>query len=374
MVVGNGVEMYSTVLAVPVLVSAVAYTSAPLTAKPTAPTTAPTVCGPGNGAARRTESSGPAEGCWVPSQPRLSAQIDRGGMTTSAASTAIATLSVTRMPKSRRSGSADPMSTAKPQIVATADVKNARPVRLAACSAATSGSSPRCRSSRYRPRMSTENSAQVAITSGPLTVVSGLSRNSSSPTIIDETPTASSTGTSASSPLERLRVRNTRNSAARLNARYVRLARFADKFSSSPIPTVARPAGVALTGACPSARSTSRMLSGGRSSAAIRVLRSASSSRTRTARFSRLAGARRRLICVPVGSSGARSSAFWMSSGICSTDAVTSADVGAIGVAPSIMMIFPIVLTALDVETTAPSSRASASRVKSQTRSMTSWS
>jgi hypothetical protein len=45
---------------------------------------------------------------------------------------AIATFSVTTRPKSRRSGSGDTTSVAKPPIVVAADTKNARPVRDAA--------------------------------------------------------------------------------------------------------------------------------------------------------------------------------------------------------------------------------------------------
>ncbi len=59
-----------------------------------------------------------------------------GGITTSAANRAIATLRVTIRPKSRSSGSGDTISTAKPPIVVTAEVKNARPVRAAAVSLA----------------------------------------------------------------------------------------------------------------------------------------------------------------------------------------------------------------------------------------------
>jgi hypothetical protein len=69
-------------------------------------------------------------------------------MTTRAARSAIATLSVTMIPKSRSRGSAEPISTPNPQIVVTAEVKKARPVRPAAVSDASRGERPRWRSSR----------------------------------------------------------------------------------------------------------------------------------------------------------------------------------------------------------------------------------
>ena len=84
--------------------------------------------------------------CSIPSS---SAHTSIGGISTSAASSAIATLSVTMMPKSRSSGSDDKISTAKPPMIVSADVKNARPVRGAAVwTASTGGESrpdaPRC--------------------------------------------------------------------------------------------------------------------------------------------------------------------------------------------------------------------------------------
>ena len=74
------------------------------------------------------------------------------------------------------------MSTAKPPMVIIADVKKARPARLAAVSIASRGLSPRCRSSKYRPRISTENSVHDAMTRRPDTAASGLNDNPSSPT------------------------------------------------------------------------------------------------------------------------------------------------------------------------------------------------
>jgi hypothetical protein len=79
--------------------------------------------------------------------PRSSAHTSIGGISTNAASKAIATLSVTTMPKSRRSGNDDEISTPKPPMIVSAEVKKARPVRRAAVSTAFRGSSPFCRSS-----------------------------------------------------------------------------------------------------------------------------------------------------------------------------------------------------------------------------------
>ena len=103
-VVGNGVADVLDGAGLPVLVSAVAYTTAPVAAKPTDANHRADGLRSRERRRQAHESSGPADGCWVPSQRRWSAQIDSGRITTSAASTAIATLSVTRMPKSRSSG------------------------------------------------------------------------------------------------------------------------------------------------------------------------------------------------------------------------------------------------------------------------------
>ena len=131
----------------------------------------------------------------------------------------MATFSVTMMPKSRSSGSDDATSTANPPMVVAADVKNARPVRADDVSCASSGVSPRWRSSTYRDSRSTENSATAAITSGPLTVVSGLSSRPARPTTSAPTPIASNTGTSASTARAMLRSRSTSHSAAMASAR-----------------------------------------------------------------------------------------------------------------------------------------------------------
>ena len=129
------------------------------------------------------------------------------------------TLSVTIKPKLRSSGSDDEIRTANPPMVVSAEVKKARPVRRAAVSTAWRGGRPCWRSSMWRPMISTENSATVATTSGPETVVSGLSVMSSIHTRSDDTPIARNTGTKASSARPRLRVRSTRYSPARPSAR-----------------------------------------------------------------------------------------------------------------------------------------------------------
>ena len=85
---------------------------------------------------------------WVPSKPFWSIHTSSGGIATSAASNAMATFRVTMMPKSRSSGSGDRISTANPPMVVIAEVKNARPVRLAAMSVASRGARPAWRSSR----------------------------------------------------------------------------------------------------------------------------------------------------------------------------------------------------------------------------------
>ncbi len=73
-------------------------------------------------------------GAWLPigKMPRSSAHMSTGGITTRAASSATATFMVTMIPKSRSNGSAEPIRTANPPTVVAADVKKARPVRLAA--------------------------------------------------------------------------------------------------------------------------------------------------------------------------------------------------------------------------------------------------
>jgi hypothetical protein len=67
--------------------------------------------------------------------------------------------------------------------------------------------------------ISTENSATLATTNGPETVVSGLSVMSSIHTTSDDTPIARNTGTRASRARPRLRVRSTRYSPASASAR-----------------------------------------------------------------------------------------------------------------------------------------------------------
>ena len=71
-----------------------------------------------------------------------SAHTSIGGRTTSALSSATATLTATMMPKSRSSGSDDAASTATPEIAVSADTMNARPVRAAATSTACSRFEP----------------------------------------------------------------------------------------------------------------------------------------------------------------------------------------------------------------------------------------
>ena len=76
-----------------------------------------------------------------------SAHTISGGSTTSAASSAIAILSATKMPKLRSSGSDENEITATPEIAVMAETMNARPVRRAVMSMASRGSWPRRRSS-----------------------------------------------------------------------------------------------------------------------------------------------------------------------------------------------------------------------------------
>ena len=108
-------------------------------------------------------------------QLRLSAHTSIGGRTTSALSSAIATLSATIWPKSCSSGSDDVAMTATPEIAVSADTMKARPVRDAATSIASRGGRPRRRSSTKRSRISDVNSVHAATTSGPPTAVIGLS-------------------------------------------------------------------------------------------------------------------------------------------------------------------------------------------------------
>ena len=84
-------------------------------------------------------------------------------------------LIVTTVPKSDSSGSDEKINTANPPSVVSADVKNARPVRRAAILLLASGRIRAFVPLRSARSSSTENSAQVATTSGPPTVDNGLS-------------------------------------------------------------------------------------------------------------------------------------------------------------------------------------------------------
>ena len=113
-----------------------AMTTMPMIAS-TAPAAQPTVA-----RERLCSTSGP-----IASQPRRSASFTSGGTTTRADNSATAMLMVTTMPKSDSNGSVENISTANPPRVVSADVKNARPVCLAAMCVLSVGSRPRLRSS-----------------------------------------------------------------------------------------------------------------------------------------------------------------------------------------------------------------------------------
>src|SRR3954451_5823004 len=132
-------------------------------------------------------------------QLRLSAHTNIGGSTTSALSNATPTFMATMRPKSRSSGSDENDSTATPAMAVSPDTMNARPVRDAATSTASFGSSPRRRSSMNRNRISDVNSVHAAMTSGPPTAVIGLSLRLRPYATSDADPTAMSTGTNDSS-------------------------------------------------------------------------------------------------------------------------------------------------------------------------------
>src|SRR3954468_3344448 len=144
-------------------------------------------------------------------QLRLSAHTNIGGSTTSALSNATPTFMATMRPKSRNSGSDENDSTATPAMEVRPDTMNARPVRVAATSTASFGSSPRRRSSTNRSRISDVNSVHVATTKGPPTAVSGLRLRLSANATSDAVPTAMSTGTSDSNERMMDRSRTARN-------------------------------------------------------------------------------------------------------------------------------------------------------------------
>ena len=188
-------------------------------------------------------TSGPATP--IESRPRRSASLTSGGTTMSADNKATAMLIVTTMPKSRSSGNVENISTANPPKVVNAETKNARPVRSAATRVHSSGSNPLARSSAYRATSSTANSAQVATTNGPPTVVNGESVMPSTRTSTAEVPTASSTGIIVSSPRARSRYLSTMKAATSSNATKVSWARLAVMFFSRPTPTTLSPPVVA---------------------------------------------------------------------------------------------------------------------------------